>query len=151
VSLVVLLILAAVWAVFLVPQVVRARADKTPSDSVGAFRRQLSVLERTSPVVSGHLGRPMSSTQVSRSRAIKRRRDVLGLLLVAMLATLVLSMLPWFGALLTVHFALDALFVVYVGLLFRARSISNERQAKVHYLPERNVPEPVFALQRYSG
>ena len=48
-SLVVLLILAMVWAVFLVPQVVRARAEKTPADSIGAFRRHLGVLQRTGP------------------------------------------------------------------------------------------------------
>ena len=48
-SLVVLLILALLWAVFLVPRMVQARAEKTPADSVGAFRHQLSILERTSP------------------------------------------------------------------------------------------------------
>jgi hypothetical protein len=48
VSLVVLVILAMVWAVFLLPQLFRARAERS-TDSIGTFRRQLSVLERTSP------------------------------------------------------------------------------------------------------
>ncbi|CAN5185075.1 hypothetical protein BH24ACT1_BH24ACT1_09750 [soil metagenome] len=48
-SLVVLVILAMVWAVFLLPQLFRARAERS-TDSIGAFRRQLSILERTSPV-----------------------------------------------------------------------------------------------------
>ncbi len=47
-SLVVLVILAMVWAVFLLPQLFRARAERS-TDSIGTFRRQLSVLERTSP------------------------------------------------------------------------------------------------------
>ena len=32
-----------------VPQVLRARAEKTPSDSIGAFRNQLNVLDRMAP------------------------------------------------------------------------------------------------------
>jgi hypothetical protein len=156
VSLVVLLILAAVWAVFLVPQVLRARAEKTPADSVGAFRRQLSVLERTSPQATapryGYGRSRARSPQVSRNWVAKRRRDVLSFLVVAMLATLALSMVPAFGMLLMVHIALDAVFVMYLFLLYRARAISAEREMKVHYLPERHTsPEPVFALQRYGG
>lgn len=50
-SLVVLVILAIVWAVFLVPQLFRARAERS-SDSIGNFRHQLSVLERTTPAAS---------------------------------------------------------------------------------------------------
>jgi hypothetical protein len=49
VSLVVLLILAVVWGVFLVPQVLRARADRGPADSIGSFRNQLSMIERSLP------------------------------------------------------------------------------------------------------
>jgi hypothetical protein len=49
VSLLVLLILAVVWGVFLVPQVLRARADRGPADSIGSFRNQLSMIERSLP------------------------------------------------------------------------------------------------------
>lgn len=51
-SLVVLVILAMVWAVFLLPQLFRARAERS-TDSIGTFRRQLSVLERTAPAGRG--------------------------------------------------------------------------------------------------
>ncbi len=56
-SLVVLVILAIVWAVFLLPQLFRARAERS-SDSIGNFRHQLSVLERTTPAA------PRSVTQL---------------------------------------------------------------------------------------
>ncbi|HVL04078.1 MAG TPA: hypothetical protein VM386_06550, partial [Acidimicrobiales bacterium] len=52
----VLVILAMVWAVFLLPQLFRARAERS-TDSISAFRRQLSVLERTAPVGRGSVTR----------------------------------------------------------------------------------------------
>jgi Flp pilus assembly protein TadB len=69
VSLVVLVILAIVWAVFLLPQLVRARAERS-SDSIGAFRNQLSVLERTTPATS--------SRSVTQLRSASRSQASLG-------------------------------------------------------------------------
>lgn len=45
----VLLILGGIWAVFLVPPYLRNRAESRPADSIGDFRHQLRVLERTAP------------------------------------------------------------------------------------------------------
>ena len=45
----VLLILAGIWAVVLIPPMLRARAESSPADSIGDFRRQLRVLQRTRP------------------------------------------------------------------------------------------------------
>lgn len=45
----VLLILAGIWAAVLVPWV-RSRVEPGPADSIGDFRRQLGVLQRTGPV-----------------------------------------------------------------------------------------------------
>lgn len=53
----VLLILAVVWGVFLVPQVLRARADRGPADSIGSFRNQLSMIERSLPDGQGRAAR----------------------------------------------------------------------------------------------
>lgn len=50
----VLLILAIVWAVVLVPPWLRARSESRPGDSISSFRRQLSVLERTTPGSVAH-------------------------------------------------------------------------------------------------
>jgi hypothetical protein len=147
VSLVVLLILAVVWAVFLVPQVLRHRAEKTPADSIGAFRNQLNVLERTTPGMVGRpartslqpmgmgigLGRPLGR-QVSQKELIRRRRQsILFGLLGAMGVTLLLGLLvPSF---LVLHGALDVLFVAYCAMLVRARNVVAEREMKVRYLP----------------
>src|SRR5579884_2449532 len=46
---VVLLVLAMIWAAVLIVPLVKARADGTFSDSVGTFRRQITVLERAAP------------------------------------------------------------------------------------------------------
>src|SRR5437588_10387809 len=52
-TIVVLLILALVWAAVLVPPWLRNRADARPADSITAFRHRLNVLERTGPVGAG--------------------------------------------------------------------------------------------------
>ena len=159
----VLLILAVVWAIFLVPQLVRARAEKTPSDSIGAFRAQLSVLERATPAVTGrrssspgHYGRQVAASR--RQEAARRRRDVLAALVVAMAATFLLGMLPPFRMLLTLHVALDVLFFAYVGLLARARAIATERDTKVRRLhavraseAAAAAPEPILLLRQYGS
>jgi hypothetical protein len=159
VSLVVLLILAVVWAVFLIPQVARVRAEKTPADTVGAFRHQLSVLERTNAGngyyaagtgVAAPMARALPLAPVTRATVAQRRRAIAVFLLAGMGVTLLLGMLPPLRPLLMLHLVLDALFVGYLGLLARARTIAAERDTKVRYLPERPflVPEPSFLLQR---
>jgi hypothetical protein len=161
---VVLLVLAVVWAAFLTPQVLRARAEKTPADSIGAFRNQLSVLERTAPAGLGRhyhrssasVRRParVTATRRSSSREMvrRRRRDVLLALLAAMGTTLLLGMIPVFHALLLVHVVLDLLFVAYCAMLVRARTLVVERDMKVRYLPgPMLVPEPGLLLRSSNG
>jgi hypothetical protein len=48
-AIVVLLILAALWAALLVPPYLRSRSEQRPADSIGDFRNKLRVLERTGP------------------------------------------------------------------------------------------------------
>jgi hypothetical protein len=45
----VLLVLVGIWAIVLIAPLVRARADGSLGDSIGSFRRHLSVLERAAP------------------------------------------------------------------------------------------------------
>jgi hypothetical protein len=164
VSIVVLLILAVVWAVFLIPQVVRMRAEQSPADSIGAFHRQLSVLSRTTPaahrasvasVVSAprpaptqYVARPVRDT---RSQIRKRRRDILVGLLLAMGSTLLLGLTPWLRPLIMVHVGLDVLFAAYVALLVRTRSMAEERRVKVRFLPAAGGPEPALLLRRSAN
>jgi hypothetical protein len=155
---VVLLVLAVVWAAFLTPQVLRARAEKTPADSIGAFRNQLSVLERTAPAGMPRYRRPVSNAYAhaaprsSQALVRKRRRDVLFALLAAMGTTLLLGMVPVFHLLLVVHVLLDLLFVAYCALLVRARNLVAEREMKVRYLRgPMLVPEPALLLRSSHG
>lgn len=171
-SLVVLLVLAMVWAVFLVPQLLRARAERGPADSIGAFRNQLSVLERTAPPVAGTVTRlrPVA-THVSthdqaslagprpratygpspRAMARKRRKDILSGLLAAMGGSLVLGMIPGLRVMLALHLVLDLLFVGYVAMLVRARTMAVERDMKVRFLPGPGSVEPAMLLRRSAS
>ena len=155
-SLVVLLILAVVWGVFLVPQVLRARADRGPADSIGSFRNQLSMIERSlphgssrvthlnaarrsqvqSPYAGAVVGAPMARPArplPSRSELQRRRQNVLLGLLAAVIATLALGLLfkPFFALNIVADLALAA----YVALLVRVRTIAAEREMKVRYRP----------------
>ena len=141
----VLLILAVVWAIFLVPQVLRARAART-GDSVGAFAQQLSILGRTSPAGSPHLMRPLpmvpghddddglGPSRLTLDEARRRRKDVIRALLIAMAVTLVLGLLPPLRKLLMLHLLLDVAFVAYLALLYRVQATSAERRATVRRL-----------------
>lgn len=172
----VLLILAIVWAVVLVPPWLRNRSESRPADSISSFRRQLSVLERATPGGAASsvtpIRRPMPAPppappigpayarpartraprpMTSRRMARKRRRDIFSGLLVLMATTLLLSFLPGFQVLRTVHVVLDVLFVAYVALLVRAQRLAVEREMKVHYLPGSMAAEPALLLRRSAN
>lgn len=154
-SIVVLLILAIVWAVFLIPQAVRFRTEKRPADSIGAFHRQLTVLGRatpggrpapTIPAPTAHVPvyaaavRPVAGVPARRATGVsaevrRRRRAILQGLLAVMGGTLLLGLTPWLRPLLFVHLVVDVLFAAYVALLVRARTVAEERRSKVRFLP----------------
>ncbi len=158
----VLLILAVVWGVFLVPQLLRSRADRGPADSIGSFRNQLSMIERSLPegsarvthlnaarraqasMMAGPVGyQPVAGYRPpTRSELQRRRRDVLLALLASVIATLALGLLfkPFFALNLVADVALAG----YVTLLVRARTIAAEREMKVRYLPG---PMPMHAQE----
>jgi len=162
VSIVVLLILAIVWAVFLIPQAVRFRTEQRPGDSIGAFHRQLSVLARTGPGAAAAPARPVYAAPAGgriagparaaarHSEARRRRRQILQGMLVAMGGTLLLGLTPWFRAFLALHVLADLLFVAYVVLLVRARNLAEERRLKVRFLPA-GSPEPALLLRRSAN
>jgi type II secretory pathway component PulM len=162
---VILLLLAVIWGVFLVPQLLRARADRGPADSIGSFRNQLSMIERSLPegqtrgqarrsfpsaAASSAMpafgapvyGAPVAARGIapSRSELQRRRRDVLLALLAAVIATLALGLV--FKPAFALNFVADAAFATYVALLVRARTIAAEREMKVRYLPG---PVPAYA------
>jgi len=176
----VLLVLAGIWAAVLIPPAVRARAEGRPGDSISNFRRQLTVLHRTTP----HAGRssgadlrhrfhgptavapvhgPLRSTathptplrpqlaptrggtpSAARSRTIRRRRDVLTALLVAVVATFLLALLVGSSLVWGAHLLGDVLLVAYVALLVHQRNVAAERAMKVRFLPQAARLEPAL-------
>ncbi len=169
----VLLLLAIAWAMILIPPAMRARAESRPSDSIVTFRRQLRVLQRTGPgagpgeaLASPSLPgapRPVAASNVypirtpyslsaARARTLKRRRDVLTTLMIGMSVTLVLGFMPGFRMAWALHLFLDAMFVLYVGLLINMRNRAAEREMKLRFLPRSApAPQPALLLRRSAN
>ena len=88
--------------------------------------------------------RAPSASSAARSRTIRRRRDVLSALVVAVFATLVLGLLPAFRVMLLFHVVADLLLVAYVALLIHQRNVAAEREMKVRFLPNAHRLEPAM-------
>ena len=169
----VLVILAAIWAAVLVPPYLQNRRETRPGDSIASFRTQLSVLERTtpggrssnlarldvgryevpaySPVASRRRG-AVTPVAMRRAEARRRRRDVFLTLLGAVAVTFVLA-LALGGSVWVLHLAVDAAFGAYVLMLISIQQQTVEREEKVRYLaPNRAVARPAEQmLLRRSG
>ena len=171
-TLLVLVILAVIWAAVLVPPYLQNRSDSRPADSISTFRNQLNVLERRSGnSVPSHLAPqrlPHSTairidrTRSARAEVRKRRRDILVTLLAAAGLTLVIGLVM--TPVLVLHLLIDALLGGYVALLVRQRRLAEERSAKVRYLStapttrrasepayRAPAPEPALALRRSAN
>jgi uncharacterized protein (DUF58 family) len=75
---------------------------------------------------------------------MRRRRDVLSALVVAVLATLVLGLLPAFRVMLVAHLVADILLAAYVALLIHQRNVAAERDLKVRFLPQAHRLDPAL-------
>jgi hypothetical protein len=174
---VVLIVLAALWAVVLVPPLLRARTSRS-NDSIGDFNYRLGVLSRTngngrrrgprhrparpvlSPPVSSvvgpaasplgaYAGPRMSASQ----RTAKRRRDITLGLAVAAALTLAFAVLANSTSVWALHGLVDVMFVGYLGLLAWARSLSMQPRGSSIVRPAGNVrylherPAPELALR----
>lgn len=167
-TLLVLVILAVIWAAVLLPPYLQNRSESRPADSISTFRNQLSVLERRSTMVTPGAAVPRTRTprpvqldraRMARAEAKKRRRDILVTLLAAAGLTLAITLVLPVVAVL--HLLIDVLVVAYVGLLLRQKRIAEEKAMKVRYLaPARPAsmaphyaaaPQPQLALRRSVG
>ena len=158
-TILVLFILAGVWAAVLLPPWLQNRSESRPADSITSFRRQLSVLSRSNGTAYGSMGNHLPGAQalpvyapsrlaMSRADARRRRRDVLFTLLAAAGLTLLLGVVLG-GPVLLLHLAVDVLVVAYVASLVRVQKLAAERDLKVRYLPRRSgSPEPALLLRR---
>src|SRR3954463_14313474 len=75
---VVLLVVGAVWVAVLVPPLLRSRGESRPHSSVDLFRRNLSVLQKTTPsrIHAQAMGRPLAgapTTSNAQTRAALRK------------------------------------------------------------------------------
>lgn len=150
----VLVILAVVWAAVLVPPFVRNRRDGRPDNSVLSFRAQLSTLERATPGTTlrayAPIGRPAAATRAS-AAVKRRRRDVLVGLGGASALSLLL-VVAFGGTLFTLLFLMTAsAFGLYVYALRQLQLRALEREAKVRTLRPRTQPAPILAMRRVSN
>src|ERR671923_2146408 len=88
----VLVVLGLIWAAVLIPPVLRARAERR-AEFIDSFREQMGAL-------GGNAGRvsPIESEREARRRrmtsTVKRRRDIIGGLMGAMIGSLMLGVIP---------------------------------------------------------
>jgi hypothetical protein len=169
-TIVVLLILVVVWAAVLGPSLLRRRAERHTGDSIGAFHRQLRVLEHTGPSLVdpanrlGHLNgataRPAPAAAhpphvrhdpFFRPEACRRRRDVLLVLVGTTVGTGLLGAIPKLQPILFVTAIAAMALIGYIGLLVRLRTLALEREVKLRYLPQVSQPEPAFVIRRAAA
>ena len=141
------LLLVFIWAAVLVPPAAGARASRE-ADFLGSIRPGNNPLEGTlgrgDQTDSGAFDQPRFRPALT---ANARRRQVLGGLVVAMGATLVLGLLPTFRLLLVVHLFLVNSCLAYVGLLVHIRDKQAASTAAVSTAPVRRLTiaaEPAF-------
>ncbi len=148
---VVLIGLAAVWAVLLVPGWVRAFRERSGRQTtIDTFHHQLHLMGRSAPrrVLSDPPGarlrvsdrfsnhrRPRSTIPHGAQDAAVRRRDITVLLAGVAGVTLVGWLVSGLVSVLIAHLVADLMLGGYVYLLVQRRRAELERMAKVHYLP----------------
>ena len=141
----VLVILAALWAVVLLPPLLRSRAERA-NDSIGDFNYRLDVLGRTNGALNTVGARPRVSPG---RRAAKRRRDVSRVMLAVVGAFGLLAMATN-SVIFLALFVVSALAFGAFGVLWAyARSLQLDRAAKVRSLQRQ--PAPDWMLRRAAS
>jgi hypothetical protein len=172
VTILVLLFLAVVWAVVLIPSLVRRQAEARPADSIIDFRRQLRVLQRAGPRTvapayslaaqwptgtvaggsparaGGEVTRTLPPHALRRLRTLRRRRDTLLVLVGGVVGSAALGAVPVLRALWALAAGLCVFLAVYVALLIRLRNLEAEREMKLRFLPPPRAQEPTLLLRR---
>jgi hypothetical protein len=165
----VLFILAVLWAVVLLPPLLRSRSQHT-ADSIVDFNYKLDVLGRTNgnlddagvvdPGVPsadpGILGARMQPNPLptalrasAAQRSALRRRDMLRAFTMSVAATLLLAAVTHAAAAWALQILVDVIVASYLALWAWLRTLQVERTEKVRYMPERRAPE--LALRRSAS
>ncbi len=138
----VLVILAALWAVVLLPPLLRSRTERS-NDSIGDFNFRLDVLGRTGRTDGAPRLRDLRGNP---ARAVKRRRDVMRVLLIAVGVSGLLALATNAKLVWALHALADVALVAFVALWAWARSVQAERALKVRALPGRRAEAPLRHL-----
>jgi len=166
-TLVVLFILATLWAAVLVPPLLRARRTERTGDSIGDFNYRLDVLSRTNGAAPAArraadprfpaAARAAHAVPIERRASLapvggaaKRRRDILSMLTAGAASTFLLAYGAGLSMLWPMNVAFVVLLVAYLGLWVWCRSVQAERTAKVRFFPQQR-PAPELALRRTAS
>jgi hypothetical protein len=169
-TLVVLLVLAALWAAVLLPPLLRSRLTRSvAADSIGEFNYKLDVLSRTNgtapqqpaprtprvlsrapafAIRPSHTPSAIASrpTLATSPHATKRRGDVLRVLVVAVGLTMGLAYFTGAPTLWGVQVFADVCLVAFLGIWAWVRNLQADRAQTVRFLPQGRAPE--LALRR---
>ncbi|WP_436793152.1 hypothetical protein [Actinospongicola halichondriae] len=175
-TIMVLVVLAAIWAGVLLPPYLQKRRATHPSSSVVDFHQQLAVLQRTGRALDGaelhdayadpraaqpHAVQAAASygyapQRMSRNDVMRRRRDVFVTLVGAALLTFVLA-LALGGSVWLFHLLVDAALLGYVAMLLQIqqqRQMPVQRPAvrrPVQYAPQRTSATQQALLRRSAS
>ncbi|MCA1836961.1 MAG: hypothetical protein LC721_11795 [Actinobacteria bacterium] len=156
----VFVVLGLIWAAVLVPPIVRARAARR-AEFIDSFRAQMGALGKKAdaeverpPVMARFVTtRPAPPTSHSRRpvNPVKRRRDILGGLLGAMIGSLVLGAIPSLRVVWVLHLFLVNVFIGYLALLAHQRRHLRVRPIAPRHRAEGLRHERVLAPALHSS
>ena len=131
----------------LVPERPRAHAyvagPAAPVTSLSARRSMATARARQArPVAPRALA--VAGLPSTRTRTLRRRRDVFVVLLGAAVLTLLLGLIPALRVVLYAHLVVDVLLGAYVALLVRQRGVAAEQDMKVRFFPGPQAQEPAM-------
>jgi predicted lipid-binding transport protein (Tim44 family) len=148
----VFVVLGLIWAAVLLPPILRARAERR-AEFIDSFRAQMGALgkkaraEKPAPPVDAAPRAPRVRRPVN---PMKRRRDIVGGLLGALMGSLVLGAVPSLRMVWVLHLFLLNLFIGYLAVLaHQRRHLRPRRRARAARLGRAAaavpMPEPVLA------
>lgn len=149
-TLILVILLAAVWGSLFLPALLRTRRSASPIVSVGMFRTSMRALS------GGRNGRwvvmPLDPQDKERIRreAIARRRKTFVALLWAAGASLILGVIPGLRFLLTVHLLVDLALAGFVAYLVWERRTGPQTSYRPRHSAEDQEPEEEFAYLQAS-
>ena len=162
------------WAIVLVPPMVRSRANRRPHTSIDSFNSQLGRLGQSGtgqrPRAASTVGRyPVSGqsitgtsqpygtsqhygpTRMSKSQAAKRRRGVLMCLMVVAAVSLLAGLLPGLGFMLVI-FAVSAMALAgFIAISSRQVRIASDRARQVQFASRTMAQRPAMVRPRQAS